>query len=73
MNLGNMFALINLRCLNLVIPLDNHYRPSAEKIEERRTKARARRQKRQEAKKKALETKTSSGEAGDVGEPPTDT
>ena len=56
-NLGNMFALIYLRCSDLVIPLNNRYQPSAEKQRELRDVQNARKRAREEAKRKAYEEK----------------
>ena len=53
-NMENMFALIYLRCSDLVIPLNNRYRPSVSKIRELRAHAAELRKKREEAKKNAL-------------------
>lgn len=50
-NLGNMFALIFLRCSDLVIPLHNRYQPSAEKQKELRDLQSERKRQREEAKR----------------------
>ena len=49
-NLDNMFALIYLRCSDLVIPLANRYRPTKEGLKKKRKRANELRRKRQEAK-----------------------
>ena len=49
-NLDNMFALIYLRCSDLVVPLANRYRPSAETLKQKRERANECRRKRQEQK-----------------------
>ncbi|HAM14457.1 MAG TPA: hypothetical protein DCP91_01040 [Eggerthellaceae bacterium] len=54
-NLGNMFALVYLRCSDLAIPLNNRYQPSAEKQRELRDVQNARKRAREEAKRKAYE------------------
>lgn len=53
-NLDNLFAMIYLRCSDLVIPLDNRYRPSNEKVREMRERANQRRKQREEANRKAI-------------------
>ena len=53
-NLENLYALIYLRCSDIVIPLAHRYRPSKEKVREMREQANERRQKREQAKKDAL-------------------
>ena len=54
-NLGNLFALVYLRCSDLAIPLNNRYQPSAERQRELRDVQNARKRARQEAKRKAYE------------------
>jgi len=46
--------MIYLRCSDLVIPLDNRYRPSNEKVREMRERANQRRKQREEANRKAI-------------------
>ena len=53
-NLNNMYSLIFLRCSDIVIPLNNRYRPSAEMLKKRREYAAALRAKREEAKRAIL-------------------
>lgn len=53
-NLENMFALIYLRCSDLVIPLNNRYRPTAQKIRELRAHAAELRKMREAARKNAF-------------------
>ena len=53
-NMDKLFAMIYLRCSDLVIPLDNRYRPSNERVREMRELANQRRKQREEAKLKAL-------------------
>lgn len=50
-NLESMFAMIYLRCSDLVIPLHNRYRPDPETIRQRRDLANQRRKQREEARK----------------------
>lgn len=50
-NLENMFALIYIRCSDLVVPLFNRYQPSAEKQQELREISNRRRKKREEEKR----------------------
>lgn len=53
-NLTNMFALIYLRCSDLVVPLNNRYQPSAEKMRSMRDIQNERRKARVDAKQKCL-------------------
>ena len=50
-NLDNLFALVYLRCSDIVVPLNNRYQPSAEKQKELREIANQRRKAREEAKR----------------------
>ena len=50
-SLDAMFALIYLKCSDLVIPLDNRYRPTPDIMRQRREKARAQRHRREEARR----------------------
>ena len=50
-NLESMFAMIYLRCSDLVIPLHNRYRPDPETVRQRRDLANQRRKQREEARK----------------------
>lgn len=50
-NLDNLFALVYLRCSDIVVPLNNRYQPSAEKQKELREIANQRRKARKEAKR----------------------
>lgn len=52
-NLDNMFALIYLRCSDLVIPLNNRYQPSAETQQYLREISNDRRKKREEERRQA--------------------
>lgn len=52
-SLDNMFALIYLRCSDLVIPLNNRYQPSAEKQRAMREIQNARRKAREEMRRQA--------------------
>ena len=52
--MDNLFAMIYLRCSDLIIPLDNRYRPSNEKVLEIRECANRRRKQREENKRKVL-------------------
>ena len=52
-NLDNMFALIMLRCSDIVIPLHNRYRPSAEMQAQRRELANQRKASREKDKREA--------------------
>lgn len=49
--MGNLFSLIYLRCLDMVIPLNNRYLPSAKKQKELREIANQRRKERLMRKK----------------------
>lgn len=49
-NLENMFSMIYLCCSDIVVPLSNRYRPSAEKLREKRERAARLRSARQKAK-----------------------
>ena len=53
-NLDNMFSLIMLRCSDLVIPLHNRYRPSAEQQASKRELANRRKEVRENAKREAF-------------------
>lgn len=53
-NLSNMFALIYLRCSDLVVPLNNRYQPSAVKQKELRELANTRKRMREEEKRNSL-------------------
>lgn len=55
-NIDNLFALIYLRCSDLVIPLHNRYQPSPEKQQELRELQNSRKQKRVEAKRASMAT-----------------
>lgn len=55
-NIDNLFALIYLRCSDLVIPLHNRYQPSPEKQQELRELQNKRKQTREEAKRASLAT-----------------
>lgn len=59
-NLDNMFALVYLRCSDIVIPLNNRYQPSAAKQRELRDVQNARKRAREEAKRKAYEERRAS-------------
>lgn len=50
-NLDNMFALIYLRCSDLVVPLHNRYQPSAKKQKELRDLQNERKRQREETKR----------------------
>lgn len=50
-NLNNMFALIYLRCSDIVVPLHNRYQPTPEKMRQLRDLQNSRKQKRKEAKR----------------------
>lgn len=50
-NLENMFALIYLRCSDLIVPLNNRYQPSAEKQKELRDIQNERKRQREELKR----------------------
>ena len=52
-NLDNMFALIMLRCSDIVIPLKNRYRPNAEQLARKRELANQRKADRENAKREA--------------------
>ena len=52
-NLQNMFALIYLRCSDIVIPLHNRYQPSAEKQRELREMQKMRKKARVESNSEA--------------------
>jgi hypothetical protein len=52
-NLDNMFALIYLKCSDIVIPLHNRPQPSAEWSRKRREDANRRRKEREEARRLA--------------------
>jgi transposase len=52
-NLNNMFALIILRCSDIVIPLNNRYRPDAELQARKRELANQRKADRKNAKREA--------------------
>ena len=54
-NLGNMFALVYLRCSDLTVPLNNRYQPSKKKIEELRELQNARKKARMEKKREAIQ------------------
>jgi len=54
-NLGNMFALIYLRCSDLTIPLNNRYQPSAQKQAELRELQNARKKARMEKKRTSIQ------------------
>ena len=53
-NMANMFALIYLRCSDIVVPLHNRYQPSAEKQRELRELQNQRKRQREEAKKQSV-------------------
>lgn len=50
-NLNNMFALIYLRCSDIVVPLHNRYQPSPEKMRDLRDLQNQRKQQREELKR----------------------
>ena len=50
-NLNNMFALIYLRCSDIVVPLHNRYQPTPEKMRELRDLQNQRKQQREELKR----------------------
>ena len=50
-NLNNMFALIYLRCSDIVVPLHNRYQPTPEKMRQLRDLQNSKKQKRKEAKR----------------------
>lgn len=52
--MNNLFAMIYLRCSDLIISLDNRYRPSNEKVREMRDRANRRRKQLEENKRKDL-------------------
>lgn len=53
-NLDNLFALIYLRCSDLVIPLNNRAQPSPEKQKELREKQNEYKRRREEARRNEL-------------------
>ena len=53
-NLQNMFALVYLRCSDLVVPLNNRYQPSAEKQRELRDIQNKRKHQREEEKRASV-------------------
>lgn len=53
-NLDNMFALVYLRCSDIVVPLHNRYQPSAEKMRQLREIQNRRKQQREERKRASV-------------------
>ena len=53
-NMANMFALIYLRCSDIVVPLHNRYQPSAEKQRELRELQNRRKHQREEEKRQSV-------------------
>lgn len=53
-NLNNLFALVYLRCSEIIVPLNNRYQPSEEKQQELREIANQRKKAREEAKRSTI-------------------